>query len=67
MKISFDPDADVLAIQFVKKGRLFDTQHSGSTIVHFDKKGKILYIEFLNASRLIAEMVKAAVLAKQAA
>lgn len=52
MRYKYDSESDVLAVTLTKKP--FDyAEEMGDFIVHFDKKGKPVYVEILNASKFI--------------
>jgi len=48
LKISYEPEADVLRIE-LRKGKLYDTIELGNFIIHLDKNLKPLYMEILKA------------------
>ena len=53
MEISFDPKADALYIKF-QSGRFFKNKKiDADTIIDLDKKGRLLGIELLNATKKI--------------
>jgi len=58
-KFRYDPDADVLLLTLKAKGKLSHAEEFGDLVVHFDKKGKPLFLEVLNASKIIPLMVQA--------
>ena len=57
-KIKYDADADVLTVVVVEKGKLSYAEEIGDIVVHFDKKGKPLFLEILKASKIIPLMVE---------
>jgi len=57
-KIKYDEDADVLSIVLKDKGKLAYAEEVGDIIVHFDDKGKPLFIEILKASKIVPLMVE---------
>ncbi|MBI2340089.1 MAG: DUF2283 domain-containing protein [Deltaproteobacteria bacterium] len=67
MKIDFDIEADVLTIETSKSGKIDHATQMGPAIVHFDRKGKPILIEILDASSFVSEIVKTAMKAKMAA
>ncbi len=60
-KFRYDPEADVLLLVLKGKGKLSNAEEFGDIIVHFDKKGKPLFLEVLNASKIIPLMIQAMV------
>lgn len=58
-KFKYDPEADVLLLMLKGKGKLSHAEEFGDLVVHFDKKGKPLFLEVLNASKIIPLMVQA--------
>jgi len=57
-KIRYDDDADVLSIVVAEKGKLSYAEEVGDIIVHFDEKGKPLFMEILKASKIVPLMVQ---------
>jgi uncharacterized protein YuzE len=57
-KIKYDGDADVLTIILKGKGKLSHAEEVGDVIVHFDKDGKPLFMEILEASKIVPLMVE---------
>ena len=57
-KIKYDADADVLTVVVVEKGKLSYAEEIGDIVVHFDEKGKPLFMEILKASKIIPLMVE---------
>ena len=57
-KIKYDEDADVLTVILKAKGKLTYAEEIGDIVVHFDEKGKPLFMEILKASRIIPLMVE---------
>jgi len=57
-KIKYDDDADVLTVVLKEKGKLSHAEEVGDIIIHFDEKGKPLFIEILKASKIIPLMVE---------
>ena len=64
MKISYNRKDDVLLCE-VGKGRIDHAEEMGPIIVHFDKKGKPLLLEILDASEFITETTKVTMKAKE--
>lgn len=54
IKISYEPEADVLRIE-IKKRKLYDTLEIGNFIIHLDNKLRPLYMEILNAKDFILQ------------
>ncbi|GIW67137.1 MAG: hypothetical protein KatS3mg096_005 [Candidatus Parcubacteria bacterium] len=52
IKISYEPEADILRIT-IKKGKLYDTLELGNFIIHLDKNFKPIYMEILKAKDFI--------------
>jgi uncharacterized protein YuzE len=48
IKISYEPEADVLRIE-IRKGKIYDTLELENFIIHLDKNLKPFYMEILNA------------------
>jgi len=57
-KIRYDDEADVLSIVVAEKGKLSYAEELGDIIVHFDEKGKPLFMEILKASKIVPLMVQ---------
>lgn len=51
-KVSYDPDADVLALSGAVKGRIDHARELGNFVVHFTKDDRPLLIEILEASKV---------------
>ena len=58
-KLTYDPEADVLMLILKSKGKLSHAEEFDSLIVHYDKKGNPLFLEILNASKMVPLMVEA--------
>ena len=58
-KLTYDPEADVLMLILKSKGKLSHSEEFDSLIVHYDKKGNPLFLEILNASKMVPLMVEA--------
>jgi uncharacterized protein YuzE len=52
LKISYEPEADVLRIE-IKKGKLYDTIELGNFVIHLDKNLKPLYMEILKTKEFL--------------
>ncbi len=57
-KIRYDDDADVLSVVVAKKGKLSYAEEVGDIVVHFDEKGRPLFMEILKASKIVPLMVQ---------
>ena len=57
-KIRYDDDADVLSIVVAEKGKLSYAEEVGDIVVHFDEKGRPLFMEILKASKIVPLMVQ---------
>jgi len=57
-KVKYDAEADVLTVVVAEKGKLAYAEEVGDIIVHFDENGKPLFMEILNASKIIPLMVQ---------
>jgi uncharacterized protein YuzE len=57
-KVKYDSEADVLTVVVAEKGKLAYAEEVGDIIVHFDESGKPLFMEILNASKIIPLMVQ---------
>ena len=57
-KVKYDAEADVLTVVVAEKGKLAYAEEVGDIIVHFDEDGKPLFMEILNASKIIPLMVQ---------
>jgi uncharacterized protein YuzE len=57
-KIKYDADADVLTVVVAGEGKLSYAEELGDIVVHFDEKGKPLFMEILKASKIIPLMVE---------
>jgi uncharacterized protein YuzE len=58
-RLRYDSDADVLLVLLKEKGKLSHAEELGDVIVHVDKKGNPLFLEVLNASKVVPMMVEA--------
>jgi uncharacterized protein YuzE len=57
-KIKYDDEADVLTIIVKEKGKLSHAQEVGDMVLHLDTKGEPLFMEILNASKIVPLMVE---------
>ena len=58
-KMKYDSDADVLSVVLKEKGKLSHAEEVGDVILHVDEKGRPLFFEVLNASKVVPKMVQA--------
>jgi uncharacterized protein YuzE len=58
-RLKYDSDADVLSLLLKNKGKLSHAEEIGDVVVHLDKNGSPLFLEVLNASKVIPMMVQA--------
>jgi len=54
--VKYDAEADILTVVVAEKGKL--AEEVGDIVVHFDEDGKPLFMEILNASKIIPLMVQ---------
>ena len=57
-KVSYDSDADVLALAGTVRGRIDHARELGNFIVHFTKDDRPLLIEILEASKVYGNSPK---------
>ena len=57
-KIKYEEDADVLTLILKEEGKLSHAQEVGDIIVHFDEKGQPLFLEILEASKIVPLLVE---------
>ena len=53
IKISYDPEADVLSVEAGKRGRIDYASEIGNFVVHFSEDNIPLLIEVLEASKVL--------------
>jgi uncharacterized protein YuzE len=51
-------EADVLTVIVKDKGKLFHANEVGNFVVHVDEQGEPLFLEILNASKIVPLMVE---------
>jgi len=56
--IRYDDEADVLTVVVAEEGKLSYAEEVGDIIVHFDEKGRPLFMEILKASKIVPLMVQ---------
>jgi uncharacterized protein YuzE len=64
MKVSYNRKDDVLTYELAS-GRVDHAEEFGPMIVHFDKKGKPIIIEVLDASEFLTASTKVTMTAKE--
>jgi uncharacterized protein YuzE len=57
-KIKYDNDSDVMTIVVKEKGKLSHAEEVGDMVMHIGKDGEPLFLEILNASKIVPLMVK---------
>jgi len=57
-RLRYDKEADVLSV-VLKKGKFSHAVEAGDVILHIDASGKALFVEVLNASKVIPMMAEA--------
>jgi uncharacterized protein YuzE len=57
--LKYDSDADVLSAVLKDKGSFSHAEEVGDFVVHLDKDGSPLFLEVLNASKVVPLMVQA--------
>ena len=63
MKISYDGLGDTLSI-LVGKGRIVRAEEQGPIVANFDRKGRLIEIEILSASKVLGNFISALMKAK---
>ena len=58
-RMKYESDADVLSVVLKEKGRLSHAEEVGDIVLHVDEKGRPLFFEVLNASKVVPKMVQA--------
>jgi len=58
-RLRYDKEADVLSVVLKEKGKFSHAVEAGDVILHVDASGKALFIEVLNASKVIPMMAEA--------
>ena len=58
-RLKYDSDADVLSLVLKPKGKLSHAEEVGDVVLHLDAKGHPLFLEVLNASKVVPKMVQA--------
>ncbi len=57
-KIMYEEEADVLTVIVKDKGKLSHANEVGNFVVHVDEQGEPLFLEILNASKIVPLMVE---------
>ncbi len=57
-RFRYDPEADVLTVIIRDDGVLDHAEETGDLILHVDKKGKPLFLEILNAKKIVPAMAE---------
>jgi uncharacterized protein YuzE len=57
--MEYDSEAELLFVVLKDKGKLSHAEEIGDLVLHVDKSGNPLYLEVLNASKVIPIMVQA--------
>jgi len=58
-KMEYDSEADVLSVILKEKGKISHAEEIGDLVLHVDESGNPLYLEVLNASKIVPIMVQA--------
>lgn len=58
MKLKYDREVDILTIETASDGVVDHAEHTGPFITHFDQDGRLILLEVLDASNVLASMVK---------
>jgi len=58
-RLKYDSDADVLTVLLKGGGKLSHAEEVGDVVLHVDRKGAPLFLEVLNASKVVPMMVQA--------
>ncbi|MBI2139247.1 DUF2283 domain-containing protein [Candidatus Woesearchaeota archaeon] len=65
MKYEYDPETDILLIK-LSKGKPDFGEQKENIVTHYNKRGKPIEIEILDASRTAVKMVQAIIQGKRA-
>ena len=57
-RLKYDSESDVLTVLLKKGGKLSHAEEVGDVVLHVDRKGEPLFLEVLNASRIVPLMVQ---------
>ncbi len=63
MKMSYDGLGDTLSI-LVRKGRIARAEEHGPVIANFDRRGRLVEVEILSASKVLGNFIDALMRAK---
>ncbi len=58
INLKYDREEDILTIETASDGVVDHAEHAGPFIAHFDVAGRLLLLEVLDASDVLASMVK---------
>ena len=58
-RLKYDADADVLTLSLKAKGKLSHAEEVGDVVLHVDARGRPLFLEVLNASKVVPKIVQA--------
>ncbi|MFZ5822067.1 MAG: DUF2283 domain-containing protein [Chloroflexota bacterium] len=64
MKINYNREEDILTIELDASAPIDHAEHNGSFIIHLSPEDQPVLLEILNASELLAGMVKASIRAE---
>lgn len=65
MRINYDREEDILMIETLPEGVIDHAEQTGTFIAHFSKEGQLLLLEILDASEVLASLIKVAVRGKE--
>ncbi|WP_448590617.1 DUF2283 domain-containing protein [Thermoflexus hugenholtzii] len=60
MKVRYDREADILAIERLPGSVIDHAEHTGSLIARFTADGRLVLLEILDARRFLAQVPQAA-------
>lgn len=58
VKVSYDPDADVLALEQAGAAKIDNAREVGNMVVHFTKAGAPVLVEILEAAKTFGQGTK---------
>jgi hypothetical protein len=58
MRLSYDRAEDILTVETTATGTIDHAEQTGSFIAHFDVAGQLVLLEVLDASDILASVVK---------
>jgi uncharacterized protein YuzE len=65
MRTRYDREEDILMIETADDGVIDHAEHTGPLIAHFDRNGRLLLLEILDASEFLSSLIKAAIRGKE--